>query len=167
MREAWSLMDTGLAGPEDIDAAVKYGSGMRYLAAGPVLQKDLAGLDIHCAAATSIRPTLANNDAPPQALRDKVAQGKLGMMITLPIFMPIVQKSGIDQVWFGVTFLICMPLGLLLPPHGLLLMTMKGVSPLRSRWPTSFAQSLLTFFSAWWCWRWCISCLQSLYACPI
>jgi TRAP-type mannitol/chloroaromatic compound transport system permease large subunit len=26
-------------------------------------------------------------------------------------------------------FLICMQLGLLLPPHGLLLMTMKGVSP--------------------------------------
>ena len=51
------------------------------------------------------------------------------MMITLPIFMPIVQKFGIDQVWFGVMFLICMQLGLLLPPHGLLLMTMKGVSP--------------------------------------
>ena len=26
-------------------------------------------------------------------------------------------------------FLICMQLGLLLPPHGLLLMTMKGVAP--------------------------------------
>ena len=32
-------------------------------------------------------------------------------------------------IWFGVLFLICMQLGLLLPPHGLLLMTMKGVSP--------------------------------------
>jgi len=32
-------------------------------------------------------------------------------------------------VWFGVMFLICMQLGLLLPPHGLLLMTMKGVAP--------------------------------------
>jgi len=28
-----------------------------------------------------------------------------------------------------VLFLICMQLGLLLPPHGLLLMTMKGVAP--------------------------------------
>jgi TRAP-type mannitol/chloroaromatic compound transport system permease large subunit len=26
-------------------------------------------------------------------------------------------------------FLICMQLGLLMPPHGLLLMTMKGVAP--------------------------------------
>jgi len=51
------------------------------------------------------------------------------MMITLPIFMPVVQTLGLDLVWFGVMFLICMQLGLLLPPHGLLLMTMKGVSP--------------------------------------
>ena len=51
------------------------------------------------------------------------------MMITLPIFMPVVQSMGIDLVWFGVMFLICMQLGLLLPPHGLLLMTMKGVAP--------------------------------------
>jgi TRAP-type C4-dicarboxylate transport system permease large subunit len=51
------------------------------------------------------------------------------MMITLPIFMPIVQRLGIDPVWFGVMFLICMQLGLLLPPHGLLLMTMRGVAP--------------------------------------
>lgn len=51
------------------------------------------------------------------------------MMITLPIFMPIVQGLGIDPIWFGVMFLICMQLGLLLPPHGLLLMTMRGVAP--------------------------------------
>ena len=51
------------------------------------------------------------------------------MMITLPIFMPLVQSLGIDPIWFGVMFLICMQLGLLLPPHGLLLMTMRGVAP--------------------------------------
>jgi tripartite ATP-independent transporter DctM subunit len=51
------------------------------------------------------------------------------MLITLPVFMPLVQKLGIDLVWFGVLFLICMQLGLLLPPHGLLLMTMRGVAP--------------------------------------
>jgi tripartite ATP-independent transporter DctM subunit len=51
------------------------------------------------------------------------------MLITLPIFMPIVQRLGVDTIWFGVMFLICMQLGLLLPPHGLLLMTMKGVAP--------------------------------------
>jgi len=51
------------------------------------------------------------------------------MLITLPIFMPVVQQLGVDPVWFGIMFLICMQLGLLLPPHGLLLMTMKGVAP--------------------------------------
>jgi tripartite ATP-independent transporter DctM subunit len=51
------------------------------------------------------------------------------MLITLPIFMPIVTRLDIDLIWFGVLYLICMQLGLLLPPHGLLLMTMKGVAP--------------------------------------
>jgi len=51
------------------------------------------------------------------------------MLITLPVFMPIVARLGIDPVWFGILFLICMQLGLLLPPHGLLLMTMRGVAP--------------------------------------
>ena len=51
------------------------------------------------------------------------------MLITLPIFMPLVQQLGINPVWFGILFLICMQLGLLLPPHGLLLMTMRGVAP--------------------------------------
>lgn len=51
------------------------------------------------------------------------------MLITLPVFMPIVQRLEIDLVWFGILYLICMQLGLLLPPHGLLLMTMKGVAP--------------------------------------
>jgi TRAP-type mannitol/chloroaromatic compound transport system permease large subunit len=51
------------------------------------------------------------------------------MLITLPVFMPLVQQLGIEPIWFGVLYLICMQLGLLLPPHGLLLMTMKGVAP--------------------------------------
>jgi tripartite ATP-independent transporter DctM subunit len=51
------------------------------------------------------------------------------MLITLPVFMPIVARLAIDPIWFGVLFLICMQLGLLLPPHGLLLMTMRGVAP--------------------------------------
>jgi TRAP-type mannitol/chloroaromatic compound transport system permease large subunit len=51
------------------------------------------------------------------------------MLITLPVFMPIVQRLDFDLIWFGVLYLICMQLGLLLPPHGLLLMTMRGVAP--------------------------------------
>ena len=51
------------------------------------------------------------------------------MLITLPFFMPLVQRLGIEPIWFGVMFLICMQLGLLTPPFGLLLFTMKGVAP--------------------------------------
>jgi tripartite ATP-independent transporter DctM subunit len=51
------------------------------------------------------------------------------MLITLPFFMPLVQRYDIDLIWFGVLFLICMQLGLLTPPFGLLLFTMKGVAP--------------------------------------
>ena len=51
------------------------------------------------------------------------------MLITLPFFMPLVQQLGIDPIWFGVMFLICMQLGLLTPPFGLLLFTIKGVAP--------------------------------------
>ena len=43
--------------------------------------------------------------------------------------MPLVQRYDIDLIWFGVLFLICMQLGLLTPPFGLLLFTMKGVAP--------------------------------------
>jgi tripartite ATP-independent transporter DctM subunit len=68
------------------------------------------------------------------------------MLITLPIYMPLVQKYGIDPVWFGVMFLICMQLGLLLPPHGLLLMTMKSVSPPQVRMAHIF-QAVLPYIA--------------------
>ncbi len=51
------------------------------------------------------------------------------MLITLPFFMPLIQRYDVDLIWFGVLFLICMQLGLLTPPFGLLLFTMKGVAP--------------------------------------
>jgi tripartite ATP-independent transporter DctM subunit len=51
------------------------------------------------------------------------------MLITLPFYMPLVQNLGIDPIWFGVMFLMCMQLGLLSPPFGLLLFAMKSVAP--------------------------------------
>ncbi len=78
-REAFALIDQGFASPEDVDAAVKYGFGFRFLAAGPVLQKDISGIEIHCAAAATMYPHLANDTVPAKVLRDKVASGKLGM----------------------------------------------------------------------------------------
>ena len=51
------------------------------------------------------------------------------MLITLPFFMPLVLHYGWDPLWFGVLFLICMQLGLLTPPFGMLLFVMRGVAP--------------------------------------
>lgn len=79
MREAFALIDAGIASPEDVDNAVRYGFGFRYVAAGPLLQKDVAGLDVHHAAATTMYPHLANSAAPGPTLARLVAEGKLGM----------------------------------------------------------------------------------------
>jgi 3-hydroxybutyryl-CoA dehydrogenase len=79
MREAFALIDAGVASPEDVDAAVRFGFGFRFLAAGPVLQKDHAGLDVHCTAAATIYPSLAANTEPARVLRERVATGRLGM----------------------------------------------------------------------------------------
>ena len=79
MREAFALIDAGVASPEDVDAAVRFGFGFRFLAAGPVLQKDHAGLDVHCAAAATIYPSLAASTEPARVLRERVAAGRLGM----------------------------------------------------------------------------------------
>nr|MBA3477723.1 3-hydroxyacyl-CoA dehydrogenase [Lautropia sp.] len=78
-REAFALIDAGVASVEDVDAAVRFGFGFRFLAAGPILQRDHAGLDVHCAAAATMYPTLANNTVPSPSLMVRVAQGKLGM----------------------------------------------------------------------------------------
>jgi tripartite ATP-independent transporter DctM subunit len=51
------------------------------------------------------------------------------MLITLPFFMPLVQHYGWDPLWYGVIYLICMQLGLLTPPFGMLLFTMRSVAP--------------------------------------
>lgn len=78
-REAFSLIDEGVASPEDVDAAVRFGFGFRFIAAGPVLQRDHAGLDIHTAAGATIYPSLCNDAEPAHCLRDRVAAGRFGM----------------------------------------------------------------------------------------
>ena len=51
------------------------------------------------------------------------------MMVTFPIFMPIVRALGFDPVWFGLLTLINMEIGMKTPPFGLCLFVMKGVVP--------------------------------------
>lgn len=79
MREAIALVDEGFASAEDVDLAVRYGFGFRYIAAGPLLQKDLAGVDIHCAAAASIYPHLHQNTEPSPLMQNLVKDGHIGV----------------------------------------------------------------------------------------
>ena len=51
------------------------------------------------------------------------------MMITLPIFMPIVKALGLDPVWICIMILLCLSIGQLSPPFGLVLFVMKTVAP--------------------------------------
>lgn len=78
-REAFAMIDEGVATPEDVDAAVRFGFGFRFLAAGPVMQRDHAGIDVHCAAAATMYPSLSNTAEPARALRERVAAGRFGM----------------------------------------------------------------------------------------
>jgi len=51
------------------------------------------------------------------------------MMVTVPIFMPVVFAMGFDPIWFGVMFLVILEMGQTTPPFGVLLFTMKAVAP--------------------------------------
>ncbi len=50
------------------------------------------------------------------------------MMITIPVFFPIVTALGFDPLWFGVMFLLNIEMSVTTPPFGLSLYVMKGVS---------------------------------------
>ncbi len=79
MREALSLVEKGIASPEDVDDAVRYGFGFRYIAAGPLRQKDLTGLDTQYSAGVAIYPDLCNDSSPNVYIRKKVEAGHLGI----------------------------------------------------------------------------------------
>jgi 3-hydroxybutyryl-CoA dehydrogenase len=81
MRECFSLVDKGICSLEDIDLAVRYGFGFRYVVCGPVRQRDLNGLVINHRAAAQIYPTLNNRRVPPRALASRVKAGHVGVTV--------------------------------------------------------------------------------------
>ena len=80
MREAFNLIDAGIVSTEDIDAAVRFGFGFRYVACGPVRQRDLNGLTIHLQSAAQIYPTLRNGSKVPRCLDSRVNAGHVGVL---------------------------------------------------------------------------------------
>ncbi|RBI70601.1 C4-dicarboxylate ABC transporter permease [Roseovarius sp. TE539] len=51
------------------------------------------------------------------------------MLLTLPMFFPIVVGLGYDPVWFGVMVVMLVELGLITPPIGINLFILKSVVP--------------------------------------
>ncbi|MFH2125913.1 MAG: TRAP transporter large permease subunit, partial [Pseudomonadota bacterium] len=51
------------------------------------------------------------------------------IMLTTPIFVPLIMELGFDPVWFGVIFTINMEMAYITPPFGFNLFIMKAVVP--------------------------------------
>lgn len=50
------------------------------------------------------------------------------IMVTIPIFMPIVGAMGWDPIWFGALMMLNLEMATISPPFGLSLFVMKGIS---------------------------------------
>jgi tripartite ATP-independent transporter DctM subunit len=51
------------------------------------------------------------------------------MLITVPVFLPVVKAHGFDPLWFGILFVINMEIGYMTPPFGFNLFYLKGIVP--------------------------------------
>ncbi len=51
------------------------------------------------------------------------------VLVTIPIFMPIVATMGWDPIWFGAIMMLNLEMATMTPPFGLSLFVMKGVAP--------------------------------------
>ncbi|MEZ5811847.1 MAG: TRAP transporter large permease [Rhizobiaceae bacterium] len=55
-------------------------------------------------------------------------EGFAMMVLTLPIFFPIITTLGIDPIWFGVLVVLTLEMGLISPPVGLNVFIVKSVA---------------------------------------
>jgi C4-dicarboxylate transporter DctM subunit len=78
------------------------------------------------------------------------------VLLTIPVFFPIVTGLGFDPVWFGVLIVLVVQIGLISPPVGMNLFVLNAllkdvalkqifrgvwIFVVRSCWP------------CWWCWK--------------
>ena len=77
-REALSIVDNGIATPEDVDKAIKYGFGMRLGVMAPIEVMDSGGLDLTYNIHNYLFPHIENSTEPSKLLADKLKEGKLG-----------------------------------------------------------------------------------------
>jgi len=51
------------------------------------------------------------------------------IVVSLPIFFPIVKKFGFDPIWFGVIIVLIAEMGVITPPVGVNVFVIKGIAP--------------------------------------
>ena len=51
------------------------------------------------------------------------------ILLTVPVFLPIVRTLGFDELWFGVLYAITIQMGFISPPFGYTLFYIKGTLP--------------------------------------
>jgi TRAP-type C4-dicarboxylate transport system permease large subunit len=51
------------------------------------------------------------------------------ILLTLPVFFPIISGLGFDPIWFGVLMVIVIELALITPPMGINVFVIKGMTP--------------------------------------
>ncbi|WP_295518804.1 3-hydroxyacyl-CoA dehydrogenase NAD-binding domain-containing protein [Limnohabitans sp. Rim8] len=79
LREAYYLIDQGVATPEQIDDMARQFIAPRMCITGLLQQKDINGLDTHTYAQRSLRPMLCNDPQPSQVLEQHFARGEFGL----------------------------------------------------------------------------------------
>lgn len=79
IREATSLVEQGVATPEDIDSAIKNGLGIRLPVWGVLEHIDAVGLDMCLKIQETVLPSLDNDPKPVGLFADFVRQGNLGV----------------------------------------------------------------------------------------
>jgi 3-hydroxybutyryl-CoA dehydrogenase len=79
LREAFYLINDGVVDAEGVDTAVRYGFGFRFIACGPILQKEMSGWDTNYVVAKALYPHLCNDKTPAPVVKALVDKGHLGM----------------------------------------------------------------------------------------
>ena len=50
------------------------------------------------------------------------------IVLTIPIFYPVVKKLGFDPIWFGVIIVLVCEMGVITPPVGVNVFVIKGIA---------------------------------------
>jgi 3-hydroxybutyryl-CoA dehydrogenase len=79
IREATSLVEKGIASPEDIDTIVKEALGTRLEVLGPLELADLSGVDLVNNVAKGLYKTLDSSDMPQKIIQDMVEENEIGI----------------------------------------------------------------------------------------